>query len=142
MRTPTPRDQAYAWHTNALKGVYGDPIIYDETPQAGWYKRRLVKGGPFVPARIWIDAEVDEETGDLLSEETVQCEVNGRYADATDQWQWLCQNPITEAEFNYMTARLAYAQVHEPGDPIADVRNPIDWLRVPLPSPINRRTEP
>ena len=29
----------------------------------------------------------------------LQCEVNGEYADAQDQWSWLANNPISRAEF-------------------------------------------
>lgn len=110
-----------------------DPVI-TEIPQCGWYQRKLIKGGVFVPARIWVDAEIDIGTGELLGPETYLCEVNGERRDAFDQWPWLCSNPITESEFDYLTKMREHAILHEPDLPIANPRKPVDWLRVPLPT--------
>ena len=135
MRTATPRDVAYRWHTDALKGVYGDgEAPHPDEPQPGWYKRTLVRGGVFVPARVWIDADIDIGTGELLSPETLLCEVDGMRRDAYDEWSWLCRHPISEAEFTYLTRLRAHAQQHEPDLPIANPRRPVDWLKAPLPT--------
>lgn len=129
MRMPTPRDQLYAWHTAALRGL--QPVI-DNTPQCGWFKRKLVKGGVFVPARIWMFQDIDPETGELLSDELLQCEVNGAYADPEDAWSWISSNPITEQEFRYLSARIDFALRHEPDDPFAAPTKPIDLNATPL----------
>lgn len=100
-------------------------------PQCGFFKRKLVKGGVMVPARIWLDQWIDEETDELLCDETLQCEVNGQWADAWDQWAWLCGNPISEAEFRYLTARLDHAARYEPADAFADPRKPINLSTLP-----------
>lgn len=134
MRKPTPREVAYHWHTEALKGVYGDADApHPDEPQPGWYKRTLARGGVFVPARIWLDAETDMGTGELLSPETMLCEVNGKRRDAYDQWTWLCRHPISEAEFQYLTQLHQHALLHEPNLPIARPTKPVDWLNAPLP---------
>ncbi len=134
MRLPTPRDVAYRWHTEALKGVYGDgESAHPDEPQPGWYKRTLARGGVFVPARIWIFQDVDSETGELLSDEELQCEVDGGRRDAYDEWSWLCRHPISEAEFRYLTQLRTHAQLHEPDLPIANPRRPVDWIKAPLP---------
>lgn len=134
IRRPTPREVAYRWHSEALKGALGDDVDYfGDEPQCGWFKRRLVKGGPFVPARIWLDQCIDPETGELVADEVMLCEVDGQWADAEAQWPWLCANPISEAEYDYMTARRAYAAVWSPDDPAATPHKAVDWLRVPVP---------
>lgn len=134
IRQPTPRETLYAWHTQALLGCYGDGApMHPNEPQCGWYKRRLVKAAAFVPARIWIVSEIDIGTGELLDDEEFQCEVDGQYAEAYEQWSYLAGNPIPEQEFNYMTALRRHAQVNEPDHPMADPRKPVDWLRAPLP---------
>lgn len=134
MRLPTPRDVAYLWHTEKLKGVYGDAEdAHPDDPQCGWFKRTLSRGGVFVPARIWLDAVVDIGTGELLEPETMLCEVDGQRRDAYDQWSWLCRHPISESEFNYLTQMRRHAQQHEPDLPIANPRRPVDWLKAPLP---------
>lgn len=129
MRKPTPHDELYRWHAEALAGLA--PVITDQ-PHCGWYKRKLVKGGVFVPARIWMVQEIDEETGELVADEFLQAEVNGAFADPIECWSWICANPITWAEFQYLTARIEHAIRHEPEDPFADARKPIDLNKTPL----------
>jgi hypothetical protein len=129
MRRPTSKDEAFAWWRAALRGK---AVIASDDPQCGFYKRRLVKGGPFVPARIWLDQDIDPETGELRDDERLQCEVNGGYADPYDAWQWLCGAPITEQEFRYMEALREHAAIHEPDHPMADPRKAIDHLKTPL----------
>ena len=134
IRRPTSAAIAFAWHTNAIKGVYGDlSDIHDDEPCCGWFKRRLVKGGVHVAARIWLDSCVDDETGDLVADETLQCEVDGRYADAYAEWPWLCGHPISKAEYDYLVALSQHARTHEPDHPAADPRQPVDWLTAPIP---------
>lgn len=130
-RRPTPLEVAYHWHTEAMRGNEID--YFGDDPQPGWYKRRLVKDGPFVPARIWLDQCIDPATGELVADEALLCEIDGQWADAEAQWQWLCANPISEAEYNYMTARRAYAAVWSPDDPAVNPHKAVDWLRVPVP---------
>jgi hypothetical protein len=129
IRTPTPYAALHAWHRAALAGK--EPQITNE-PMCGWFKRKLVKGGPFVPARIWMDQWIDDETGELLADETLQCEVAGKWADAEDQWSYLAGNPISEAEFKFMTATAEYAAAYEPSNPAADPRRPINNLTTPI----------
>ena len=100
--------------------------------RCGFFKRRLVKGGPWVPARIWLDQVVDSETGELCDDERFQCEINGEYADPEDAWGWLCANPISEEEFRYMEALREHARHREPDHPAADPRKPLDHLKTPL----------
>ena len=134
MTRPTPLDQLYAWHTNALRGHFAEDLPLEQDPQCGWFKRRLVKHGPFVPARIWMFQPIDEESGELVGDEVMFCEVNDKWADPELQWEWLCQEPITEAEFNYLTAAQAWAAEHAPDEPMANLRQPIDWMKVPTPT--------
>lgn len=112
-RKPTTPEQALAWHTAALAHLSqpgntarGGPPISENEPQVGWYMRRLIQKGPFVPCRIWIEpGEVDPETGELLSPEIMRCEVDGaRRNDVVAEWTWLCGKPISEDKFMDMIA--------------------------------------
>jgi hypothetical protein len=137
MSKPTPQEDLFRWHRNALLPEYerDESIPTTDEPQPGFYKRRLVKGGVYVPARIWVCQNIDEETGELTTDEQVFAEVNGNFADPKQQWSWLCGNPITEAEFNYMTARRQYAAQYASHEPSANPRQPVDWLHgVPIPT--------
>jgi hypothetical protein len=134
IREPTGHDEQYAWHRNAMLGVFGKAVtLFNEEPECGWFKRRLVKGGVFVPARIWLVSITDCETGELTQDEFLQCEVNGNYADVDQQWPWLCGNPISESEFNYMTALRQHCAWHAPDEPAANPRQPINWNTVKPP---------
>jgi len=96
IRQPSSISEIYAWHRAALAGKR--PPIHDGEPQCGWFKARMVKGGPFVPASITLQREVDAN-GDLASDEVVVCEVNGFNRDAEREWVWLAKNPITRADY-------------------------------------------
>jgi hypothetical protein len=128
MRQPTPFSEQYAWHRAALAG---DEPEVTATPQAGWFKRRLVKGGPWVACRLWWDQPIDD-LGELCGDETLQCEVAGRWADPEDAWLWLAANPISEQEFKYLTALAEHCERHEPAHPSANPRQAIDHLHTPL----------
>jgi hypothetical protein len=130
MREPTPISEQYAWHLAALAGV-GPEIT--ATPQAGWFKRRLVRGGPWVPCRLWWFQEIDD-AGDLLDDERLQAECNGEYADPDDIWSFVASNPITEAEFKFLSATVEWSRVNAPDEPMANPRQAVDWCRVPTPT--------
>lgn len=129
MRRPTPIAALFAWHTAALRGL---GPVNDGTPQCGWYKRRLVRGGVFVPARISMVQDICPETGELLSDELLRCEVNGFSVDPEEAWPWISGHPVSEQEFRYLGARIAFAIRHEPHDPFAMPARPIDLNRTPI----------
>jgi hypothetical protein len=127
------------WWRDALNGL--KPVVTDE-PHPGFYKRRLVKGGPFVPVQIWIEGDRDD-AGELVDDERILCSVNGREADAVDNWMYCCVHPISEAEFDYLTSLSSFARVHAPREPLANPKKKIDPLKFPLPSfPQAKRKKP
>jgi hypothetical protein len=99
MRQPTPWAKIYEWHSDMMAGL--EPPRHEIEPHAGWYKVRLVKGGPFVPAEIWLDQVIDDETGELADDELLFATVNGQPADPMKIW--LSCRPISQAEFDAMT---------------------------------------
>ena len=126
MREPTPIHVLYRWHHTAM--TKGRTAVHDGDPQCGWFKRRLVKGGPWVPARIWLEQSVDEND-ELDADEVYRCEVCGKERDPYDQWTWLANNPITEEEFNYMTELREWAGWNEvTSEPLYNPNRPIDHL--------------
>ena len=103
--------------------------IHEDNPIPGYYKRRLVRNGPWVPATIWIDGgERDPETGDLLSDETLRCLVNGRLADPYKQWTWLAGHPIKKREYDAM---LKASRQAPPDSPLACPEQPVDMTVLP-----------
>ncbi len=119
-----------AWWRAALAG---DRPPITEDPEEGFYKRRLVKGGPWVPVQIWIEAERDE-SGDLLSDEVVRCTVDGQLVDVHSHWTYCAGSPISESEFDYLARVSAHAKARNPREPLANPRRRIDLLKFPLPT--------
>ena len=101
IRRPTPPSVAYAWHRAALAGE--NPPTHDGLVQCGWFKTRLIPGGPWVAARIWIDREIDPMTGELAAPEEYRCEVDGMPRDPAKVWTYL--KPISREEFDALLHR-------------------------------------
>lgn len=100
MRQPTPIASLLEWHRDALAGKR--PPIHDGEPHVGWFKVRMVKGGPFVPARIWVEREICPNTGELEGDERLFLEVEGERLNLMRHWVWLSKNPISKAEFDHL----------------------------------------
>jgi hypothetical protein len=117
-----------AWHRARLED--DDVPSHPDEPEVGWYKIRLVKGGPWVPARIWLEQNIDPASGELVADEELRAELNGNSADPYDQWIWLSARPISEQEFLYMEDLRRWAAWHAPDEPAANPRTPIDFQTV------------
>lgn len=100
IRQPTRSNCAYAWWRSALRG--NNPPRHDGLPESGWFRTRLVSGGPWVPARIWILRDLDPATGELADDERYACEVDGMRVDAA-KW-WLRLDPISREEHERLQA--------------------------------------
>lgn len=124
IRQPSSFRQLHAWHSAALRGE--QPEQHDGIPHCGWYKRRLVGKGPWVPVRIYVDREIDPETGELTGPERLRCEVEGIDAgDPADIWTYLV--PISLAEFRHlMDYRLRDSRM-------MDARRSLDLSERPTP---------
>jgi hypothetical protein len=87
-------------------------------PIAGFYKRRLVRGGPWVGVKLWFGQPVDpsDPTNEMDRSPRWQALVNGIEAEPYDAWIGACSNPITEEEYCRLIG------VEEP-------HRPLDWKR-------------
>jgi DNA polymerase-1 len=120
---------AFVWWAKELKSP-GQAA--PEDPQCGFYRRRLVRGGPWVVARIWREPEVDFMTGKPTGLDVLQCELGGERRDPVIEWLKLCSHPIEEAEFRYRAATADWAKKHAPHEPEAKPSEKIDWNKVSL----------
>lgn len=95
------------------------PLIVDQ-PQEGFFRTRLVRGGPFVPVMIWFGPSHDPETGEPCDRSPRwQALRNGDECDASEVWNWCAGNPITEAEYRHLLAVKDWAVRHAPNEPEA-----------------------
>jgi hypothetical protein len=101
MRTPTPPSKAYAWYRAAIAGEA--PPTHDGLPECGWFKVKLIAGGPWCAAKIWIERSIDPMTGELTEPEKMLCEVDGMRRDPAKIWTYL--RPISREEYDALIHR-------------------------------------
>ena len=114
-----------AWHRAEIAGL--EPPMHVSEPQCGWYRRRIVKDGPWVAAVIWLEPALLDEAGELAGDEIMRCMVGDkdRTEQLLDEWAWLCAEPITKENYDYLLAYAAWARVHSPLSPEAQPHLPI-----------------
>lgn len=105
MRQPTPMSILFAWHRAAIAGEA--PPMHEGLPEAGWYRTRMVKGGPFVPVEIRVEREIDLETGELAAPERLIATVDGMRRNPEAIWTYL--TPITREEHAALIQRRKVA---------------------------------
>lgn len=89
-----------AWHRAFLAGE--NPPHHESEVHCGWYKTKEVKGGPWIPAKIYISRETCPETGELTTPEIFRLDVDGIEHDPYERWTYL--RPISLEEYNRLTA--------------------------------------
>lgn len=112
------------WH-EALKGNFGP--VHEGDYQYGFFRKRVSRGGTFVPVAIW-----GGQDGTI-------CLVDNRAADPIEVWGYCCQYPVTEEQYRQRVASgrwhdedeavnssLAHAAENESGDPAAVLADQID----------------
>lgn len=101
IRQPSSFSQLYAWHRAALAGE--SPLIHDGLPECGWYRTKLIKGGPWVAVEIKVEREICPDTGELLGPERLVATADGMRRDPARLWTFL--EPITRAEYGALLTR-------------------------------------
>lgn len=125
IRRPTPISRLYAWHAEALRNA--DLPRHPDLAECGWFKRRMIKGGPWVPVQIVVEREIDPATGDLTGPETLVALIEGRREDPLRHWTHL--TPISKAEFQSLQYRQSLIpEMSEPTKPIDLTKEPLQWM--------------
>lgn len=94
IRQPTPAKVLFQWWNDALNGL--EPEIHDGDVQCGFYKTRLIKGGPWVAVEIKIERDIDLDTGELTAPEKFIAICDGARRNPVNLWTYL--TPISRAE--------------------------------------------
>lgn len=82
------------------------PAVHDGWPECGWYRTRLVRGGPWVAVEIKVERVIDIETGELAGPETVFAIVDGERRRAEPIWTFL--EPISREDCAALIARREF----------------------------------
>ena len=123
-------EAAFEWHEEEL--LFPSQTI-PEAPQCGFYERRLVQGGPFVPVAIYREPERCPVTGNQTGKEVLRCSVGGRASDPMREWPKVCRRPVTRQHFDFETADASWAREFSPQEPKANPSLKIDPKTAPLP---------
>ncbi|RJE82973.1 hypothetical protein [Paracoccus onubensis] len=99
IRQPTSREAQYDFWSRTVAGERV-PRTEDE-PQPGFYKIRMVRNGPFVAVEIWLEQQVDPDTGELVTDERLRAICNGEPRDPAKLWLY-CR-AITAEEYDGLT---------------------------------------
>lgn len=119
---PTPAKVAYAWHRAAVAGE--KPPRHKDHPQCGWFKTRMHPSWPWVPARIWLDREIDMTTGLLARPEELVCEVGPDRPAAREAWPSLI--PISKADYDALVHRSSLIPA------MFDQQRKVDLIAAPI----------
>lgn len=96
-----------------------------EEPAPGWWMLvPLVRDGPPMPARIfWNDCEPD--TDNILEVPFLDASIGLERVPPDVVWQRR-ERPISEPEWKFRVAELAWLRQHEPSDPRTTPRAPVN----------------
>ena len=106
--------------------------IGDE-PAAGFYKIKIIRGGPWLGVRIWYDDDPrDPDFPDIPLDRAHiwRAERDGREVDVSAVWPFAANHPIDAAEYAYLLGDAAHARAHRPFDPEANPGEAVDLGRI------------
>ena len=104
-------------------------------PEPGFWVLKAVKHGPRVPARIfWTENEPGEPENhlDRGGKLILTGEIAGRTVDPERIWHTRGEE-ISEGEFAFRMAEIAWCKKHAPSDPLANPWEPVEFNNIPLP---------
>lgn len=100
-----------------------------DSPAPGFYKTRLIRNGPFVPARVWMNETEKDDAGDYLDDQCLMMSIDGERVNGQhmgEKYLWMYGNPIDKAEYDFMRADSDHAKEYRPEDAKANPRRSID----------------
>ena len=112
-----------------------------DDPQPGFFKMRLVRGGPFVGACISYGPPSDPETGGILEERSYlwEARINGELvrtpspdpAKAGVFRIWHSGTEISEPECRFLIADAEWVRMYAADTPSANPKQPVDLANMP-----------
>lgn len=119
IRQPSSYAQLHAWWSEAIKTP--DMPRHDGIPECGFYRMQMVKGGPWVPVRVFVERTIND-IGELDGPERLVADVAGERRDP--RGLWLRLNPISRAEHAAIVARAAMPGAPDPNRPLNLMKSP------------------
>ena len=135
MREPTTEAAALAWHRKALeqRENHLQIDVINGEPQCGWFECRMTRGGPLLPAHIWIEDDIDD-AGELVDEPKFKCQVVYIEKDPLEWWERLCGRPISQERYDYLMELGDWVAEWEPRNPFNEPKKRVDARDIPMPT--------
>lgn len=125
IRQPSSFASLYAWWSDAVRGR--QPERHEGLPEAGYYRMKLVRGGPWVAVEIVCERDLDDDTGELAAPERLVAVFDGRRCDAERVWTYV--QPISRPDY------LALLERARTDDRMAATLVPVDLASTPTRPP-------
>jgi hypothetical protein len=78
----------YEFWRVALRG--GKQPVFESMPQCGFYKRRLIKDGEWLPIAFWRNKD-----------DQIVCCFEGKLVDPLEHWTFAAKHPVNEASYRH-----------------------------------------
>lgn len=109
-------------------------MIRVDQPGAGFYRIKFRRHGHPVGIHIWFGAPHDPITGEELDRSPRwQALANDREIDLDRVWPSCASDPITEAEYQRLTALQTWGEENAPTGPQANPNRQVDLMTAPMP---------
>lgn len=105
-----------------------------DTPNAGLYKIRRVRHGPWVGVRLWFDTDRTEPGNpeNKLDRSAIwRCEIDGQEVELLRAWPQCERNPVDRKEYRWLLADASHARRHRPAAPEANPTHAVDIGSMP-----------
>jgi hypothetical protein len=99
-----------------------------EQPTEGFYRMRLVRGGPLVGIRIWFGPPLEPWTREEMDRAPRwNAEVNNLHAEFDRVWPACMRERIDEDEYRFLTDRCGWARMWDGFDPMGQPTKRVNW---------------
>lgn len=97
-------------------------------PEPGYYATRLVRRGPEVAARIWMEPPIDPITKEPMDRPPMMlATLGGKPIDPHRLWVMVAGRTIDKAKFDYLSGVKTWAEQHAPDAPEANPKKAVDF---------------
>lgn len=108
--------------------AHGRSMNSIEEPTAGYYRMRLVMGGPLVGIRIWFGEPLEPWTREPMDRgPRWNAEINGMHGEIDRVWPTCLRHPIDKAEYDYLTESCGWARQNDGFDPMGQPFRKTNW---------------